>query len=101
MAYEVFLTPSAQRSLKKLPQPIANQLVTQMHWLKTNPLLGQSLEGKQSFLRSLHTVITGTHYRVAYEVHEKTQEIAVYYLGSRENFYRRLSKLRLKPGQVF
>ncbi len=94
--YTVLLMPSGKRSLKKLPKPIQKKLLNKALELKNNPLQGEKLQGVVHFVRSLHTRIQKSDYRIAYEVLEKKAEVLIHYVASRENFYKQLLRLNLK-----
>lgn len=96
-SYSVLITPTGQRSLKKLPKSLQKSLLELVLSLKQTPFLGEKLKGSLAFLRSLHTRIKNTDYRVAYEIVETKSEIVIHYLASRENFYKQLERLKLKP----
>ena len=97
MHYVVTMTSPSHRMLRKLPSPIRNHLVSQAETLADNPQLGQQLEGKLHPFCSLHTTYKGTHYRIIYEVNAKLREIIVRAVGPRENLYKRLERMKLKP----
>jgi mRNA-degrading endonuclease RelE of RelBE toxin-antitoxin system len=96
MSYELFTTPSGQRSLRKLPRNVREYLFEELQVLKTDPLTGEQLKGALRSLRSFHTKLNNTHYRVAYEVKSKDQSIVVWYAATRETFYAELQRLNLK-----
>ena len=93
MPFAILTTPVGHRALKKLPQDVRKHLLREVDVLRANPLGGQKLQGNMRALRSLHTRYKNADYRVAYEVKEKEQAIAIWYAASRENFYRQLEKL--------
>lgn len=93
MPFALFTTPIAARALKKLPQEVRIHLQNELQALRENPLAGEQLKGKLRVLRSFHTRLKGTDYRVAYRVRDKEQAITIWYVASRENFYRHLEKL--------
>ncbi len=93
MPFAIFNTSVGHLALKKLPQDVRTHLLHELEQLRTNPLAGQKLQGNMRTLRSLHTRYKNSDYRVAYEVKEKEQAIAIWYIASRENFYRQLEKL--------
>jgi mRNA-degrading endonuclease RelE of RelBE toxin-antitoxin system len=99
LSYRIFITPTGQRSLKKLSKSLQKALLELALSLKEKPLSGEKLKGSLTFLRSLHTRIKNTDYRIAYEIIEAKSEIVIHYLASRENFYKQLEKLRLKPAR--
>ena len=95
--FELVTVPSARRSLKKLPLPVRKHLLKATRILSSNPRHGEQLKDQWKYLRSFHTFFRRTHYRVVYEVNEKTKEVIIRYVATRENFYRSLRKLGLKP----
>lgn len=96
MAYRFEITSSALRAAKKLPKNVRRVIIKKSQVLKKNPLRGEKLRGKYSFLRSLHLSFKGTEYRVIYELDKKKQKIYIRYADSRENLYQNLDKMRLK-----
>ncbi len=96
MPYELFATPAAAKLLKKLPDEVKAHLLSELQILKNSPLAGQQLKGKLRVLRSFHTRYKNSDYRVAYQVREAEQSITIWYVATRENFYRQLEKLPLK-----
>lgn len=96
MEYGLYTTSSGKRALKKLPREVKRHLLEKLQALKTDPRLGEQLEGEFRSLRSLHTQSAGTDYRVAYEVDDKEQAVIIWYASSRENFYKELRRLPLK-----
>ncbi len=95
MVYELVTTPAARRALKKLPRDVRAHLIDILQNATQDPLHSPALKAPWYFLRSLHTRYKNTDYRVAYEV--KNQQIIIHYAASRENFYRTLRQLRLRP----
>lgn len=95
--YQLVTVAPARRALKKLPHPVRKHLVKESQVLTTNPNHGERLEGQWRFLRSFHTVYRRTHYRVIYEVDTRGKHIIIRYAATRENFYKTLRQLKLKP----
>jgi mRNA-degrading endonuclease RelE of RelBE toxin-antitoxin system len=96
MSYTLFVSPTGHRSLKKLPKDVKQVLEPEIRHLVEDPLRGSQLQGVLRFLRSLHIISRGVHYRVAYEVNETSREILIHYVSTRENFYKELQRLDLK-----
>jgi mRNA-degrading endonuclease RelE of RelBE toxin-antitoxin system len=48
-------------------------------------------------LRSLHLSIEGTAYRLIYQVFPKSEMIVVRSAAPRENIYRKLDEMKVKP----
>jgi mRNA-degrading endonuclease RelE of RelBE toxin-antitoxin system len=65
--------------------------------LATNPYAGEPLKGKYHLLRSLHLTIDGTAYRLIYQVFQQSETIVIRLAATRENIYRRLDEMKLKP----
>lgn len=65
--------------------------------LRDNPLLGEKLTGEFRRFRSLHTKFQNVHYRIGYEVNDERHEVVVRAVDVRENFYKRLTEMKLKP----
>jgi len=97
MQYQIFTTSSGQRSLRKLPKHAKKPLLREIQKLRTQPRLGEQLKAEFRFLRSLHFKHGNIDYRVAYEIDDKTKEIAIRYADNRENFYKKLRRMKLKP----
>ena len=97
MVYTLLTTPAAHKSFKKLPKHIAHALIEALAVLAENPLEGQQLSGRYHFLRSFHWRYQGTQYRVVYQVDTVKSEILIHHAATRENFYRVLDQLKLKP----
>ena len=97
MSYALFVSPSGHTSLRKLPTEVKRLLQPEMQRLADEPMLGSPLQGALRFLRSLHIMCRGVQYRVAYEVDEVDKEILIHYVSTRENFYKELARLKVKP----
>lgn len=91
--FSLVITPSAKRSAKKLPRTILEEILARCNPLKENPYAGEKLSGSLHFLYSLHLIIQGTHYRVAYTIDHEQTLIVVHLIGPREGFYQRLKRL--------
>ena len=48
--YALVVTPSAKRSLKKLPRRVREDLIEAVNILTTNPYIGEKLSGDLHFL---------------------------------------------------
>ena len=100
MAYELLISRQTERALRKFPAHIRVTIVTETERLAEQPYLGEQLKGRFRLLRSLHIIVQRVHYRVVYEVIEATQHIHIYAVGNRENFYKKLERLKLKVSQA-
>lgn len=91
--YQRVITPSAKRSLKKLPHQVRVDLLTATKILETNPLAGEKLSGSLHFLYSFHFKSHNVNYRVAYAVSHDRRQVEVHFADTRENFYEKLRRL--------
>jgi mRNA-degrading endonuclease RelE of RelBE toxin-antitoxin system len=97
MTYTLNIDKPALTLFKKLPTNIQRLLVEKAQVLKTNPYAGAPLQGKYRLLRSLHLTIEGTAYCIIYQVFERSETIVIRLAATRENIYRRLDAMKLKP----
>jgi len=92
--WRVFITPAAERAVKRLPQKVRdfvlNDFLTQV---KENPFIGGQLSGPLSWLRSFHFSIGGRPHRIAYELKRKELKAIIHYVDYRGGFYERLLRL--------
>lgn len=91
--FKRFVTPSARRSLKKLPHQIRLELVEATKILETNPYAGEKLSGALNFLYSFHFKSGNIEYRVAYTIDQESKMIILHFAHTRENFYEKLRRL--------
>ena len=96
MPYIVLVTAVADKLFKKLPKSVKNSLVNEALALADNPLKGEQLTGELRAFRALHVKLNNVHYRIAYEVNDLTHVVLVRAVAVRENFYKRLEKMKLK-----
>jgi mRNA-degrading endonuclease RelE of RelBE toxin-antitoxin system len=97
MTYTLNIDKPALTLFKKLPEPIQAALIEKAKVLKTKPFTGESLKSKYRHLRSLHLTIHGSAYRIIYQVFPKSEAIVVRLAAPRENIYKKLDEMRLKP----
>ena len=97
MTYTLNIDKPALTLFKKLPKPVQAALIAKAQVLQTKPQAGELLKGKYRSLRSLHLSIGGTAYRIIYQVFQKSEMIVVRLAAPRENIYRRLDEMKLKP----
>jgi len=91
--FEIVITRTAKKSVKKLSRAVKEEIVQQSQKLKENPYIGEKLSGSLHFLYSFHLTAEGIHYRLAYTVDVEKQQIVVHLIGPREGFYQRLRRL--------
>jgi mRNA-degrading endonuclease RelE of RelBE toxin-antitoxin system len=97
MSYTVLITATAAKMLKKLPTQIKTTIFEQSQILKEQPLLGEQLTGELRYFHSFHLKINNVHYRLVYEINANAKTVIVRAVGTRENFYKRLKEMRLRP----
>jgi mRNA-degrading endonuclease RelE of RelBE toxin-antitoxin system len=97
MVYSLQIDNAAFKIFHKLPKDVQEKMLGEAEILKTNPLVGEPLKGKYKFLRSLHFSFKGTAYRVVYQVFSQTSTVMVRLATTRENIYRRLDQMKIKP----
>jgi mRNA-degrading endonuclease RelE of RelBE toxin-antitoxin system len=97
MSYTLHIDKSALTLFKKLPAHIQRLLIEKAKVLITNPHAGEPLKGKYRLLRSLHLSLHGTAYRIIYQIFHQSQTIVVRLAATRENIYRKLDAMKLKP----
>jgi mRNA-degrading endonuclease RelE of RelBE toxin-antitoxin system len=88
--YAVYITPAADRILKKLPAPVQQALIEAAQQLKETPLAGEPLSVRYRHLRSLHLTHEAVAYRVIYQVFAQAETVSIYLADKRENIYKRL-----------
>lgn len=91
--YARVITPSAKRSLKKLPQRVRTDLLEATSVLEDDPLQGEQLSGSLHFLYSFHFKSQNIHYRLVYTIDHDKKQVVVHFAGTRENFYEKLRRL--------
>ncbi len=92
MIYQILITSSAKKSVKRLERNIKKEILVKIQKLKENPYLGEKLSGSLHFLYSLHFKIKNVDYLAAYTVDSLKKSIIVHLIGTRENFYKKLKK---------
>ena len=93
MSYQRVITPSAKRSLKKLPKKVREDLLTATEILERDPHVGDRLSGALHFLYSFHFKSRAVEYRVAYTIQHDEKLVVIHFAHSRENFYEKLRRL--------
>jgi mRNA-degrading endonuclease RelE of RelBE toxin-antitoxin system len=97
MTYTLYIDKSALPLFKKLPPEIQRLLIEKAQVLTTHPHAGEPLKGKYRLLRSLHLSLHGTAYRIIYQIFHQSETIVVRLAAPRENIYRKLDEMKLKP----
>jgi addiction module RelE/StbE family toxin len=96
MPYALFTTPQAAKTFHKFPSHIRQDLIEETMKLSEQPLLGEPLKGQFRSFRSLHIKLSNVQYRVVYEVDEGKKVIYIHAVGTRQNFYIRLQRMKPK-----
>jgi len=98
MAFEIFITPSAKRAVKKLPQEVKKEIVALCEgFIAKHSFDAEKLQKPLDECRSFHFKLNNVHYRIAYRIVENNERIDVVLIGTRENFYQKLRRtLRLR-----
>ena len=91
--YQVLIANYAKRKIKKFAKELRQKIYKEASMLSNNPLDGDKLKGKLSFLYSLHFRYKKTDYRIAYIINHKNKTIIVQFVDIRENFYQKLKRL--------
>lgn len=72
------ITPSAKRSLRRLPRDVQHETLRASEILQHDPYAEERLHGSLSFLFSLHIKYNNVHYRVAYTIDEEQKLVIVH-----------------------
>jgi mRNA interferase RelE/StbE len=85
VTYSVFLAPTVERQLKKLPQQVATQIVPILKALATEPRPSgaKKLKGSEDVWR-----IRKGNYRILYEVKDKQLTVLILKIGDRKQVYK-------------
>lgn len=92
MIYNVFLSNKAGKQYKKLDSHIRDKIKSNLDGLRKHPHKAFTLSGKYAGLRYLKIVHKGVMYRIVYDISEKSKEVLIVFLGTRENFYKELKR---------
>ena len=86
MAYQVELTPAAQRQLKSFDKQIQRQLIARVTKLADNPRPNgvEKMEGEEDLYR-----IRSGNYRIIYTINDKQLLVLIVRIGDRKEVYRR------------
>ncbi len=92
--YNVSFAKSFLKDIKKIPKEVQKEVIN--NWvpqIKENPYIGDKFSGKNL---SNFTKISFRHkrndYRIVYQIHKKQISIIFLAIGSRENFYKKVSQ---------
>lgn len=91
MAFNIFITSIAKRSVKKLPKEIKKEIVKLCNdYIAKYPFDSEKLQKPLNDCRSFHFKINNVYYRIAYKIIKDEKRIDIILIGTRENFYKRL-----------
>ncbi len=94
MSWEVYFSTTAKKSIKRLRPDIKNQLIKACEKIIIqNPLSGKQLRGAFLGKRTLRYNISGTNYRIAYQINKKEKRVGIILIHTRENFYKKLKRI--------
>jgi mRNA interferase RelE/StbE len=85
--YSVYLKPSAEKDLRRLPKTIVVQVLALIEGLESQPFPQKvvKLTGTERLYR-----LRAGDYRVIYEVDTETRQVTLHYIRHRREVYRRL-----------
>ena len=94
MAFKIFITSSAKRAVKKLPEDVKKEIIKLCEkYIAKYPFDTEKLQKPLNECRSFHFKINNIYYRIAYRIVENDKRIDVILVGTRENFYQRLRRV--------
>lgn len=84
MRYQVIIPKSVRKELDRLPDEVAQKILTRLAGLETNPRPAdvKKLKGRDAWR------IRVGDYRVIYEIHDRVLQIIVITVGHRREIYR-------------
>ena len=94
--YKVTLLPDAERSFKKLDQPVQVRIAVKIDWLATNAetIVHHPLTSLPDDLRGLCRLKVGD-YRIIYWIYTQDRQITIYDIEHRSKNYRSIKRSRL------
>lgn len=89
--YKAFFHPQVKKDLKKFDKSLLPKIKALIeNILLISPQSGESLKGEFQGIYSYHFKTKQGEYRIAYSVFSSKNEIFIYMIAKRENFYKRL-----------
>ena len=93
MKFDVYLSLRAKKQYKKFDAHIRHKLRTELLALEEDPSeKGSLLQGLSHGLRYIKIFHAGVQYRAVYDISKDKKEVLVIFIGSRENFYKELTR---------
>ena len=94
MAYEVRITPAAERAIAKLPASVQLAVLEKLEELAEEPRPAGCEKVKGLAKYDLFRVKVQKDYRILYQVKEDTAVVLVVKVADRKEVYRRLDELK-------
>jgi mRNA-degrading endonuclease RelE of RelBE toxin-antitoxin system len=93
MKYDLYLSSRAKKQFKRFDAHIRNKLKTELLELEEDASeKGNLIQGVTHGLRYIKIFHAGVQYRAVYDVAKNEREVLVFFVGSRENFYKELRR---------
>ncbi|MBM3238815.1 type II toxin-antitoxin system RelE/ParE family toxin [Candidatus Poribacteria bacterium] len=88
MNFEVKLTDTAQKELRRLPEKVKRQVANALDALEKDPRAGSPLQWQLKGYWSYHT----GNYRVVYEIDDLNKVVLVEHIKHRKDVYRDMQR---------
>ena len=93
MKFGVYLSSRAKKQYKRFDANIRHKLRTELLELEEDPSeKGSLLQRLSHGLRYIKIFHAGVQYRAVYDISKDKKEVLVVFIGSRENFYKELTR---------
>lgn len=83
-SWQILISNSASKSVKKIPQPWKSKIIKTLHYLAINPHIGEKLKGDLN--GSLKLVIWP--YRIIYTIIERRKIVYIEKVSHRQGVYK-------------
>ncbi|MFZ2303727.1 MAG: type II toxin-antitoxin system RelE/ParE family toxin [Minisyncoccia bacterium] len=94
MEFSVYITPSAKKAAKKLSVSVRHEIVRlSCEIIAKNPYDAERLQKPLDECHSFHFKMNNVHYRIAYRIIVDKKRVDVVFVGFREGFYERLTRV--------
>lgn len=88
MNFDVQLTNTAQKELRRLPKKVKQQVANALDALEKDPRVGSPLHWQLKGYWSYHT----GNYRIIYEIDDNNKIVLVNHIKHRRNVYRNMQR---------
>ncbi|MEW6572139.1 MAG: type II toxin-antitoxin system RelE/ParE family toxin [Bacillota bacterium] len=85
--YSIYLKPSAEKDLRRLPKPVIARVLALIEGLQSEPFPRKA--AKLTGTERLYRVRAGD-YRLIYGVDTDTRQVTIHYIHHRREVYRRI-----------